>query len=373
MERNAKGLTEKRNDIVAQMEAALDKATEETRALTKEEMETFEKQKEEVRAIDATLEALESAERAEMRTATKEAGSQEEAEKRDYEGFLRGDERALTVANNQAIIPTTIAHRIIETLKEICPIYSMATVFDVKGELHIPYYDETETKISAAYVEDMAELTESSGKFVTKALSNYIIGVLTKISKSLIHNQDFDLTGYSVSKVSQAISEMLSKECLIGTADKMEGLLSAKNSVEAAAAAAITADELIDLQMSILQPFQGNACWIMHRDTLKAIRKLKTSDGEYLLNKDITTGFGWSLLGRPVYLDENMPKMEAGAKAIFYGDVSGLALKFSSHMDMELLREKYATQYAVGICAHVECDSKIIEEQKLAVLQMAAA
>ena len=154
---------------------------------------------------------------------------------------------------------------------------------------------------------------------------------------------------------------------------KMKGVVSAANSVTTASATAITADELIDLQMTVPSVFHANAKWIMNRKTLAAIRKLKDSDGNYLLNRDITNGFGWTLLGNEVLVDENMADIASAAVTVVYGDLTGLAVKISADMEISMLNEKYATQHAVGVLAYIECDSDIANEQKLAVLKQKTA
>ena len=68
-----------------------------------------------------------------------------------------------------------------------------------------------------------------------------------------------------------------------------------------------------------------------------------------------------------------MPKMAAGKTAIIYGDLSGLAVKVSENMNIEVLREKFATQHAIGVVGWLEMDAKIENEQKIAVLKMKAA
>jgi HK97 family phage major capsid protein len=68
-----------------------------------------------------------------------------------------------------------------------------------------------------------------------------------------------------------------------------------------------------------------------------------------------------------------MPDIGAGAKAIYYGDMSGLATKFTEELHIEVLRELYAAQHAVGIVGWIEFDAKIQDQQKIAVLQMAEA
>lgn len=376
--KDMKELIERRNTLLDEMDSLVDKAGEETRAMSEEETARFEAVKTEVAGIDATIKADEERRAMDRRQHHEESHGAAEEEQRalDEEAFLkfvRGEERALDVANNGGIIPTTIASRIIEKVKELSPLYQMVTVYNVGGDLVFPVYDEESSGIKAAYSDDMAELTEGTGKFTTVKLQNFIIGCLAKVSKSLMNRTDFDLVSFIVQKVAQAIAEFLEKECLVGTANKMTGVLSATNGVTAASATAVTADELLDLQMAVPEVYQTGACWIMHKDTLKAIRKLKDGDNNYLLNRDITNSFGWSLLGKPVYVSENCPKMAAGAKAVVYGDMTGLSVKLAQNVEIQVLMEKFATQHAIGVVGYIECDSKITEPQKLAVLTMKAS
>ncbi len=81
--------------------------------------------------------------------------------------------------------------------------------------------------------------------------------------------------------------------------------------------------------------------------------------------------FGKVLLGKPVYVSDNMPDIDADAKVIYYGDMSGLATKFSEELHIEVLRELYAAQHAVGVVGWLEFDAKIQDQQKIAVLKMA--
>ena len=109
----------------------------------------------------------------------------------------------------------------------------------------------------------------------------------------------------------------------------------------------------------------------MNKKTRTAIRKLKDNDGNYILNKDATSRWGYTLFGKDVYTSENMPEMAAGNRAILYGDMSGLAVKISETMNIEVLREKYATQHAIGVVAWMELDSKVENSQKITGLTMA--
>lgn len=371
---NEKALTEKRNDLVLEMEQIVQTAQAETRALTDDESNRYTEIRTEIKNLDTTLDAIEYTRTLENTNVTKKnkEAEQRALDEENFIKFIKGEERALTAAENGGVIPTSIANRIIEKIKEISPIYKMATIYNLNGDLVFPVYDET-TPIQAQYVEDMQELTEQTGKFTTVKLTNHIVGCLAKVSKSLTNRTDFDLVSYVITKVAEAITNFLEKEFLVGTPDKMVGVLSSENIVKVSGQTVITADDLIDLQDTLPDVLQKNACWIMHKETRKAIRKLKDADGNYLLLKDVTMPFGYALLGKPVYISENCPKIAAGKKVIAYGDMSGLFGKITKNIELQVLKEKYATQHALGVVAYIEADSKIVEPQKLAVMEMATA
>lgn len=368
-------LLEQRNTLVEEMEGILSKAKAETRAFSDEESNRFDAIKSEIAKIDKTLAAQEEARSFEKKQNKKPTGEEEQRalEETNFLRFIRGEERALDVANNGGVIPTHIANKIIEKVKELSPIYAMSTIYNVGGDLVFPVYDETTSSIGAAYVDDLTELTEGTGKFTTVKLQNFIVGCLAKVSKSLMNRTDFDLLNFVIGKVAKAIAEFLEKELIVGTSGKMTGILSATQGLTTASGTALTADELIDIQMEIPEVYQANASWIMHKNTFKAIRKLKDGDGNYLLLKDATQPFGWSLLGKPVYITESMPQIALGAKVVAYGDMSGLYVKLAQNVELQVLLEKYATQHAVGVVGYVEVDSKIVEPQKLAILTMKAS
>lgn len=132
-------------------------------------------------------------------------------------------------------------------------------------------------------------------------------------------------------------------------------------------------DELIDVQEKVSDRYQAGAIWIMSKSTRTAIRKLKDNDGNYLLNRDVSAKWGYTLLGAPVYCSDNAKEMAAGNKVIFYGDMSGLAVQVSEDMEIEVLRERYAPQHAIGVVGFIEVDAKVADQQKISVLQMKAS
>ena len=372
-----KTLTEQRNDKVTELQAIVNKAKLETRAMTEEEKTQFETLEKEITEIDDTIAAETRARGLEIVEEVKneKKDTKAELEERAFENYIRGvvEERAdenLTAGHNGAIIPSSIANKIIKKVYDMSPIYQLATRYNVGGTLNIPYYDESTQRISMAYATEFKDLESTSGKFANIELKGFLAGVLTKISKSLINNSQFAIVPFIVDAMAETIHRWIERELLNGTDTKVAGLSTVTQSVTTAAATAVTTDELIDLQESIPDVYQGPAIWIMNKSTRTAIRKLKDGQGNYLLNKDVTAKWGYTLLGKDVYTSYNMSAMEAGKTAIYYGDMSGLAVKLSEDVSIEVLREKYATQHAIGVVGWIELDSKVENAQKIAKLVM---
>lgn len=378
-----KKMRENREEKVKALENVLNAAKTENRAMTAEEQASFDAIEKEIADIDKTIEAEERAAKAKNTKETGDNGAeqetQEELEERAFVKYVLGaaaglEERAgelnLTMANNGAIVPTSIANKIIKKVKDISPILSRATVYYMTGELKVPVYGESEGHdVKVAYSDDFTELTADAGKFTSVDLKGYLVGALTLIGRKLKTNAMFNVTDFIVNYMAEEIASFLEGELLNGTPSKMEGALSTTN--EKTAAAAITADELIDLQAQVKQAFQSDACWIMHPETFTAVKKLKDGQNRYLLQDDFTGEFPYRLLGKPVFVSDNMPKIATGKKTVLYGDMSGLSVKIAEQLEIEVLREKYATQHAIGVVAWMELDSKVTDSQRMAVLKMA--
>lgn len=366
-----KKLIEKRNDLVEEMTNIVNKAKAENRAVSAEEAERFDACKAEIANIDKTVKMGEEMENIENKVVVEKTEMTDV--QRDEKAFvnlikqIKNADTPVTYGENGAIIPTTIAKRIIAKVEEICPIWTMAEHYNVKGNLSLPYEDETGTNVEMTYADEFTDAESGKVTFKSINLGEFLGRALVKVSNSLINNTQFDIVTYIVNKVAQRVSKFLEKELLAGTEGKIEGLRGVTLAVETASAGTIDGDDLIDVQEEVIDAFQANAIWIMSRATRKAIRKLKDADKQYLLNRDLTAKWGYTLLGKPVYTSDAMPD-----NVVYYGDFSGLAVKVSETMSIQILKEKYAEQHATGVLAFVGCDAKVQNKQKIAKLTVKA-
>lgn len=388
----SKALKEQKNELITRAEEILNKAKEEKRELTDAEAQELAEIKDDVKAIkkkilaDDIEEMADDKEKKKDDTPKEEEVTEEETtkkevkeeEKRAFENYLRGKivhERAgeLTKTDNGAVIPTTIVDWIIKKVYDICPILEKSQKYNVKGNLQVPFYPADANNITVTYAEEFEELTSTSGKFDSVTLTGFLAGALTKVSRSLMNNSQIDIVAFVVDEMAYSIKRFIEGELLNGTNGKVDGLSTLSNGIESASSTAITADEVIKLHDTIKDEFQGNAMWIMSPKTRTALRLLKDNMGRYMLQDDISLPFGTSLLGKPVYVSDNMPDMEAGKVAIYYGDMRGLGTKFSEEINIQVLRERFATQHCDGVIGWFEFDAKVVDEQQIAKLTMKSA
>ncbi len=386
---NFKELVEKRNDLMTRAEEVLNSAKTEKRELTDAEAQELAEIRDDIRRIKETLKMdddfremkemekkLEGEEPKEEETEVKvEERSIEEMEKKAFEDYLRGriNERSgeLTPTEGGVLIPTTIVNHIIRKVYDVCPILERSQKFNVKGNLVLPFYPANSNKINVGYQSEFVQMQSSTGSFDSVNLGGFLAGALTKVSRSLINNAQIDIVGFVVDQMAYDIARFIEHELLIGTSGSVEGLSTLSNSLTAGSATAITADDVIKLQGKVKDEFQNNAIWIMSPATRDALRTLKSQVGIYLLQDDFTAPFGRTMLGKPVYVSDNMPDIATGEKVIYYGDMHGLATKFSEDINIQVLRERYADEHAVGVIGWFEFDAKVCDEQQIAVLTMA--
>lgn len=379
---------EKQNELLTRADEMVESAKTENRELTPDEMQELAEIRDDVKKIKEFLDIDDDLREIEKEkdgnvpeeemnmNEEKRALTDEELEVRAFDAYIRGEvlnERGnnLEKGTNGAVIPTSIANRIIKRVYDISPVLERSSKYNVKGNLVLPYYDETTTAITVAYQTEFTAMQSNVGGFQSITLTGFLAGALAKVSRSLINNSEFNLVDWLVDEMAYKIKVFIEGELLKGTTNKVAGLSGLTNSVTAGSATVLTVDDIINVHDAVKDDFQQDAIWVMSPATRTALRKLKSTTGYPLLNDDISSPFGTTLLGKPVYVSDNMDNIATGKTVIYYGDMRGLATKFAEDINIQVLREKYADEHADGIIAWFEFDSKVEDAQKIAKLVMA--
>ena len=274
-------------------------------------------------------------------------------------GYLVPDERTLVEALEEENIFRQLA-KIIQTSS---------------GDRKIPV---VATKGTASWIDEEGAYLESDDSFSQVSIGAYKLGTMIKVSEELLNDSVFDLESYISREFARRIGAKEEEAFFTGDGSgKPLGILAATGGAEtgvtAASATAITADELIDLFYSLKAPYRRNAVWVLNDSTIKAIRKLKDNQGQYLWQPSLTAGAPDLLLGKPVRTSAYMPAIAADAKTIAFGDFSYYWIADRQGRSFKRLNELYAATGQVGFLASQRVDGKLILPEAIKVLAQKSA
>ena len=281
-------------------------------------------------------------------------------EREQFLNYVKGiKNEGMKAGEHGVLIPETVADRIIQKIVEISPVVARMTIIHEGGDL---VFVREESEIPVGYQEEMVAFTGGNPAFATVKLESHLIGALAKVSKSLINRSSFDVVGFVEEALAKRVAAFLEDKALNGD-DKIRGLADAKEMF----VNKIDCDAIIDALMAIPQVHQAKAVLVMNPKTLAGLRKAKDGQGGYLLNHDARMAFGMEIFGKEVLVSEAMPEGE-----MIVGDIAGCYCKIAQKAEVEVLRERFADQYALGLIAYAEVDMKVVEPQALVRIKVTA-
>ena len=273
------------------------------------------------------------------------------------------------------LVPDEFERTLVEALEEENVFRTLAHVIKTSsGDRKIPV---VASKGSASWVDEEGAYQESDDAFSQVSIGAYKLGTMIKVSEELLADSVFDLEAYISKEFARRIGAREEESFFNGDGKgKPLGILAATGGAEvgvtAASATAITADEVIDLFYSLKAPYRKNAVWLLNDATVKQIRKLKDTTGQYLWQPSLVAGTPDTILGRPVKTSAFMPTAAAGAKTIAFGDFKYYWIADRQGRTFKKLSELYAANGQVGFMGTQRVDGKLILPEAIKVLQMKA-
>ena len=274
------------------------------------------------------------------------------------------------------LVPDEFERTLVQALEEDNVIRAHAHVFTTSNGIHkIPV---VATKGVANWIDEGAPYGESDDVFAQEQIDAHKVGTLIKVSEELLDDSAFDLQQYISKEFTRRIGAKEEEAFLIGDGSKKPtGILhetaGAQVGVTAAGTTAVTADELIDLFYSLKSPYRRKAIWVLNDSSIRAIRKLKDLNNQYLWQPGLREGEPDLLLGKPLYTSAYMPTITAGARTILFGDLSYYWIGDRKGITFKRLNERYADYGQVGFLASKRVDAKLILPEAVKVLQQKAS
>lgn len=273
------------------------------------------------------------------------------------------------------LVPDEFERTLIQALESENIIRNHAHIITTSNGVHkIPV---VASKGTASWLDEEGSFIESDDVFGQAQLDAHKLGTIIKVSQELLSDSAFDLESYFVSEFTRRIGNKEEEAFITGDGNKKPtGLLAstggAEAGVTAASASAITADEIIDLFYSLKSPYRKKAIWILNDSTIKAVRKLKDSSGQYLWQPALKDGEFDTILGKRCFTSSFMPEIEAGAKTMLLGDLSYYWIGDRQGVTFQRLNERYADSGQVGFLASKRLDGKLVLPEAVKVLTMKA-
>ena len=272
------------------------------------------------------------------------------------------------------LVPDEYERTLIEALEDQNIFRQLAHVIHTSsGDRKIPV---VASKGTASWIDEEAQYPESDDAFGQVSIGAYKLATMIKISEELLNDSVFDMPSYIAKEFARRIGAAEEEAFFTGNGTgRPLGILAATGGadtgVTAAAADKITMDEVIDLFYSLRAPYRRNAVFIMNDATVKALRKLKDGQGQYLWQPSVTAGTPDTILNRPVYTSGFMPTLESGAKTVLFGDMGYYWVADREGRSFKRLNELFAPTGQVGFLASQRVDGKLILPEAVKVLQQA--
>jgi len=273
------------------------------------------------------------------------------------------------------LVPDEFERTLVEALQEENIFRTMAKIIQTaSGDRKIPV---VASKGTASWVDEEGAIPESDDAFGQVSIGAYKLATMIKVSEELLNDSVFNLESYIAREFARRIGAKEEESFFIGNGTgKPTGIFNATGGAElgvtAASATAITVDEIMDLFYSLKSPYRKNAVFVMNDSTVKAIRKLKDGNGQYLWQPSISAGQPDTILNRPVKTSAYVPAIAAGAKTIAFGDFGYYWIADRQGRSFQRLNELYAATGQVGFKATQRVDGKLILSEAIKVLQMKA-
>lgn len=281
-------------------------------------------------------------------------------------------------ADGGFLVPTGLSSELEKFLVAFGGIYAEARKFSTATGNPFDWPTVNDTANQGSKIDENAPAGNAAkvafGK-VTFGAYKYGSGVIL-VSRELIQDSLIPIEPILAELISERVQRKMAGLFATGNGStEPQGLITgASSSGITAAAAAITFDNLIDLEHSVNSAYRRNAVFGFNDLTLRALRKIKDNDGQYIWNAgDVRTGAPATLLGRRFFIDDSIPNIGASARSVVFGDMSKYIIRPVTDGILRRSEEYGFDSDQVAMAYWQRFDAKVINAQAIKALVHAAS
>ena len=269
------------------------------------------------------------------------------------------------------LVPDEYERKLVQALEDEVFFRSLANVIKTSsGDRKIPIVT---SKGEAAWIDEGGQFPESDDSFGQTSIGAYKLATMIKISDELLNDSVFNIENYISKEFARRIGTKEEEAFFVGDGKgKPEGLFGSADLGVTAATVNITFDDVMDLFYSLRAPYRKEATWLLNDSTVKAIRKLKDGNGNYIWQPSVRDGEPDRILNRPYRTSIYVPELAAGNRVMAFGDYSYYWIADRQGRSFKRLNELYATTGQVGFLACERVDGKLILSEAVKTLEIKA-
>ena len=272
------------------------------------------------------------------------------------------------------LVPDEFEHTLVQGLEEENVLRSLCTVIQTSsGDRKIPIVTAHGT---ASWVDEEDPIPTSDETFGQISIGAHKVATMIKVSDELLQDSVFNLESYIAAEFARRIGAAEEEAFITGNGTgKPTGLLHATNGAGTGVTTTgntPTADEIFDLVHSIKSVYRRKAVFLLNDSTLKAIRKLKDGQGQYLWQPGLKEGQPDMLLNYRIATSPFMPEIAAGNKVILFGDFKSYWIADRQGRSFQRLNELYAATGQVGFRATQRVDGRLVLAEAMKCLAVKA-
>lgn len=288
----------------------------------------------------------------------------------DNKHILAGYRNAMQTTSGGAggyLVPPAFRAGVIEAMKAFGGMrVSGAQIIGTAEGQDLPFATNDDTGNVGEILSEGATASEANPTFGQVILKAYVYSSkVVRVSNQLLNDSAFGLEGWLTGVFATRLGRITNQHFTSGSgANEPSGILGdATLGVTAAAVGAVTFDEIQDLIHSVDPAYRGAPSFglMFHDQTLRDLKKLKDGDGQYLWSMGTTSGEPDRIAGVRYTINQDMPVMATGNKAILAGDFSNYVIRDVEGMVVRRLEELYALQNQVAFIAFSRHDGGLID------------
>jgi HK97 family phage major capsid protein len=290
-----------------------------------------------------------------------------------FEAYARGDDsvKGYLIAEAKAdgaigadstggyLVPTPIWNELWVDESAGFPLLDAVTTYNFTG---------TTLKVDQAFSHGTFGLVSEAGTpsaadeaYTQVSITAYKLQRLSKISDESLTDPQFDVASHLSRILARAAAEKENAYLTTGAGStEPQGIVTGVYATSGqrvtgatGQATTIGADDVFTVLHRVARQYRGKATWMCADDSIRILRTLKDSTGNYLWNQGLNGPESSTLAGRPVLENTDVADMAASAKSLLLADLKGevRAIPQGGEMAIMRLNELYAGTGQVGFRA----------------------